>query len=136
MHGTATSVHVAILDDDPAIRVALRRLLRSAGMVVEIYPDSSQFFASLALKKPDCLLLDFQMPGLNGLDILNHLGQRSIHIPTVIMTAHDATGTREACINGGAVTYLLKPLDPDNLIQIIWDLKGGAATAPETDSIV
>jgi CheY-like chemotaxis protein len=75
------------------------------------------------------------MPGLNGLDILNHLSQRSIHIPTIIMTAHDATGTREACINAGAMTYLHKPLDPDSLIQMIWDLRGALATPPGTYSI-
>jgi len=104
-------------------------------MVVDIYPDSSQFFASLVLKSPDCLLLDLQMPGLNGLGVLNHLSQRSIHIPTIIITGHDAKGTREDCLNAGAIAYVRKPLDADYLIQMIWDVSGAVFTPPGTYSI-
>ena len=111
--------HVVIVDDDPSHRRALGRLLKSAGMVVDTYEEGRQFFASLALKIPHCLILDFQMPGLNGLDVLRHLGQRSIRIPAIIVTAHDTKGIREDCLSAGAIAFLCKPVDANHLIQTI-----------------
>jgi len=132
---TADAVYVAILDDDPSVRMALGRLLKSAEMVVDTYAESSHFFGSLALKTPDCLLLDFQMPGLSGLDVLKHLGQQSIHLPTIIMTAHDTIGIREACLSAGAIAYLRKPLDADQLIQMIQEVGGVLSNPIRTFSV-
>ena len=111
--------HVAILDDDPSIRTALARLLKAEGMVVGSYATSDQFFGTLALERPDCLLLDLQMPGMTGINVLDRLGQLGVRIPTIILTAHDAAGSREACLNAGAAEYLRKPVDADRLIQAI-----------------
>ena len=74
--------HVAILDDDPSIRTALGRLLKAEGMVVGSYATSDQFFGTLALERPDCLLLDLQMPGMTGINVLDRLGQLGVRIPT------------------------------------------------------
>jgi FixJ family two-component response regulator len=115
----AHPVHVAILDDDPSIRTALGRLLKSAGMVVDAYDTSDKLFGSVALKCPDCLLLDLQMPGMSGLDVLKHLGQRHIRIPTVIITALEDAGARSACLIAGAAAYLSKPLDAEHLVRTI-----------------
>jgi CheY-like chemotaxis protein len=114
-----TAFQIAILDDEPSIRTALGRLLKSMGMTVDTFAESQSFFASLALKTPDCLILDLQMPGLSGLEVLKYLRQHAIHIPTIIITAHDAKGSREACLNAGAAAYLCKPLDIEHLIQTI-----------------
>src|SRR5678815_2521066 len=103
---TARTLHIAILDDDPSIRSALVRLLKSAGMVAQAYATSDQLFEALALKFPDCLLLDLQMQGMSGLDILKYLAQRHIRIPTMVITGHDAPGSRAACLNAGAIAYL------------------------------
>ena len=64
----AHSVHVAILDDDPSVRIALGRFLKAVGRAVDAYGTSDQLFRSVALKGPYCLVLDYQMPGMNGLD--------------------------------------------------------------------
>ena len=60
---------VAVVDDEDAIRKALKRLLRSAGMGVETYASGSEFLASLASHKPSCVVLDIRMPGMTGFDV-------------------------------------------------------------------
>lgn len=115
----ARPMQVAILDDDQSVQTALGRFLKAAGMAVAAYGTSDQLFESLARESPDCLLLDYQMPGMNGLDVLRHMGERDIHIPTILMTAHDEAGLRPASLSAGAITYLNKPLDPEKLMHII-----------------
>ena len=123
----AHPIHVAILDDDPSVRTALGRFLKTAGMTVDAYDTGDKLLESVALKRPDCLLLDFQMPGMSGLDVLRYLGQRYIRIPTIIMTAHDEPGLRSACLNAGAVAYMNKPLNPEQLIEAIDNVSGSSA---------
>ena len=85
-------IHVAILDDDPSCRTALTRFLKAQGMVVDTYATGGQFFDALALERQDCLLLDFEMPAMSGVDVLKHLGRLKIRIPTIILSAHDDVG--------------------------------------------
>jgi len=91
-------------------------------MVVDAYATSNQFFDSLGHKSPDCLILDLQMPGMSGLEVLKCLGQQQIRIPTIIITAHAEEGSRAACLNAGATAYLNKPLDVSQLIRTIMDV--------------
>jgi len=112
-------VHVAILDDDSSVRTALSRFLKAAGMAVDAFGTSDRLFEYVALKSPDCLLLDFRMPGVTGLDVLSHFGQRHIRIPAIIMTSYDEEGLRSACLDAGAIAYLNKPLHPERLIEMI-----------------
>src|SRR6188472_1071982 len=115
----AQSTRVAILDDEPWVRTALSRLLKAEGMVVESYGTSDQFFEALAQEIPHLLILDFEMPGMNGLDVLKHLDQRQICIPTIMLTGHDEAGLRSDCLNAGAIAYLNKPINPEHLIRTI-----------------
>ena len=88
-------------------------------MVGHAYETGDQLFEAIALKRFDCLLLDLEMPGMSGLEVLNHLGQRHIRIPTIVITGHDGAGSRLACLNAGAIAALRKPLDAEQLIQTI-----------------
>ena len=67
----------------------------------------------------DCLLLDLQMPGMSGLDVMHYLAQRNIDLPVVVITAHDGPGARETCLAAGAAAYMRKPLDYDALMDAI-----------------
>ena len=121
---TTRDVHVAILDDEASIREALSRLLTTPGMIARAYATSDELFESVALECPDCLVLDLQMPDMSGLDVLKYLNQRQIRIPTIVITGHDVKNSREACMNAGAVAYLLKPLDVELLVDTIENICG------------
>jgi FixJ family two-component response regulator len=110
---------VAILDDDQSVRTAISRLLRTSKMQVDTYATSVELFTSLEHGLPDCLVLDLQMPGMNGLDVMNFMTQAGMRIPIVVVTAHDEFGSRDTCLAAGASAYLRKPLDADELIKAI-----------------
>jgi CheY-like chemotaxis protein len=69
----------------------------------------------------DCLVLDLQMPGMNGIDVIRYLDQRGVSLPIVVITAHDGPGARESCLSAGAVGYVRKPLDADALLAAIYN---------------
>ena len=95
-------LHIAIVDDDAAVRKALARLLRVSSFDTVTYESAAEFLKSLEAGRPDCLIADLQMPGLTGLELQQHLTRAGINIPTIIITAHDEFGTRERCLAAGA----------------------------------
>jgi len=118
-HMTARTFHVAILDDDPSVRIALIRLLKAMEIPAQAYATSGQLFESIAVKHPDCLLLDLEMPEVTGLDVLKYLDARHIRIPTIIITGHQDADLRSACLKAGALACLSKPFNADHLIRMI-----------------
>lgn len=115
---SAASV-VAVLDDEPEMRKALGRLLRCRNFAVEEFASGEEFLASLETHQPGCLLLDLQMPGINGFGVLEAFQSRHIHVPVVVITAHDEPGTVERVSALGASAYLKKPVDRTTLLSAI-----------------
>ena len=113
------SVLVAVVDDEQAIRKALQRLFSASDFDAETFASGQEFLDSLTTKHPDCVVLDLQMPGLTGLDILRRLALSSVPIPTIIIAAHDAPESGTQCLAAGAAVYLLKPLDDQVLLDAI-----------------
>jgi FixJ family two-component response regulator len=99
---------IAVVDDDDAIRRALSRLLRASGRNVITFASGQTFINSLGGQRPDCVVMDFQMPGLTGGDVQRLLMLAEIRLPIIIMTAYDHTGIREECLGNGAVACLVK----------------------------
>ena len=118
---------IAIVDDDHSVRKALCRLLRSLDIHAESYGSGREFLEAARRALPDCLVLDLRMPDMNGLELQQHLADRGIRLPTVIVTGHDEPGMRSRCIAAGASTYLRKPLDEKSLLQAIEDAIAAAA---------
>jgi FixJ family two-component response regulator len=110
---------IAIVDDDHSVRKALQRLLRSINLDADAYGSGREFLASLADATPDCLVLDLQMPEMNGLELQQHLAENGIRLPVVVITGHDEPGMRAQCMAAGASTYLRKPLDDKVLLAAI-----------------
>ena len=110
---------VAVLDDEPEMRKALRRLLASRGFCVREYERGDEFLADLGSDPLDCLLLDLHMPGLNGIEVLEALCIRKIPVPVIVITAHNEPGTAERAIALSVCAYLKKPVDRDVLLSAI-----------------
>jgi FixJ family two-component response regulator len=110
---------IAILDDDYSVRTAISRLLKSSGMDAVCYATSMALLSGFEHNMPDCLVLDLQMPGMTGIDVMQYLRHAGIRVPIVIVTAHDELGSPAACLAAGASAYLRKPLDADELIRAI-----------------
>lgn len=115
----ARSLRVAILDDDPSVRTAIKRLLNASGMICDTFATGIDLFNALGTTRPDCILVDLYMPTLDGLEVMNYLRETGINAPVIIMTAHDDPATRDSCLKGGATAYLRKPLEADELLETI-----------------
>jgi FixJ family two-component response regulator len=115
----APTAQIAIVDDDASVRKALTRLLKASSYTVETFASASDFLASLKQRIPDCLIVDLQMPGMDGLELRISLTRAGIAIPTIVVTAHDEPGDRERCSTAGATAYLLKPIQKTELIAAI-----------------
>ncbi|SEG75566.1 response regulator transcription factor [Bosea lathyri] len=79
---------IAIVDDDPSVLKSLSRTLRVRGYQTYAYESASDFLASLTGKTPACLIVDVQMPGMTGIELIQHLMTAGIHIPTIVITAN------------------------------------------------
>lgn len=110
---------VAVLDDEPEMRKALRRLLTCRGFRVKEYESGEDLLAALDLQPLDYLLLDLHMLGMNGFELLEALRARQIPVPVIVITAHDEPGTSERVRALGGSAYLKKPVDRDALLSAI-----------------
>ena len=126
---------IAIVDDDKSVCRALARLLRSLAMNPEAFASGQEFLDSLEAMptfKPDCLILDLQMPGMNGLAVQERLVQSGSTIPVIFVTAHDEVGAREKALSAGAVAFLRKPFNDELLIKTLHEaFKRGAVREEE-----
>ncbi len=110
---------IAVLDDDPSVCKALARLLRASDLDADTYGSAQQFLESLQTSVPDCLVLDLQMPEMNGLALQQELGRAGMRLPIVVITGHDEPGMQARCLAAGAAAYLRKPLDGGVLLAAI-----------------
>ncbi|MGZ5148209.1 MAG: response regulator transcription factor [Burkholderiales bacterium] len=117
---------IAIVDDDPSVLKALTRLLRARAFHAKTFGSAQEFLAALPEGLPECLIVDLQMPGMSGLELLQHLTRKGIQIPTIIITAHDDFGVRQRCESAGAIAFLSKPLQDTSLFAAIDDASGSA----------
>jgi FixJ family two-component response regulator len=126
------------VDDDESVCRAIKRLVRSLGMEAEAFTSGRDFIAlidAMPSFQPDCLVLDVQMPGMNGLDVQEQLVSRSSRLPIVFITAHDEIGVRERALSGGALAFLRKPFNDELFIRTLTaavkrDVGGGQGGVP------
>src|SRR5271157_5880916 len=110
---------IAIVDDDPSVREGLSSLIRSAGLQVEIFASAQEFLARSGAEAPSCLVLDLQLPGLSGLDLQKRMAEVGLEIPIVFLTGHGNIPASVQAMKAGAVEFLTKPVDEQDLLQAI-----------------
>jgi FixJ family two-component response regulator len=110
---------IAVVDDEESVRNALVRLLRAGGHAVRGFDSGRTFLNSWRFERPDCLLLDIQMPDISGTEVQQALKGAGAEFPIIIVTAHDSPIVRGECMRQGAVAYLCKPPDPTVLLQTV-----------------
>jgi FixJ family two-component response regulator len=118
---------VAVVDDEEPVRTALMRLMRSAGLSVQTFGSGADFLQSLEIRLPDCVVLDLQMPHMDGFNMQTHLARKCAALPVIIVTGHDFPKARERAMASGASAFLHKPVHDLTLLDAI-----SAATACAT----
>ncbi len=121
----ATEVpRLALVDDDADVRVALTRLLVSAGFAVETFASGADFLRSLEHHEPDCAVLDLHMPEMSGFDVQGALAGHST-LPVVVITGQASPESRARALHLGASAYLCKPVGDEELLAAIAEAING-----------
>jgi two-component system response regulator FixJ len=110
---------VFIVDDDDAIRGALRLLLKSVGLAATPLSSAQDFLATYDLQQPGCLILDVRMPGMSGLELQQQLNLRGAIIPVIFITGHGDIPMAVEAMQQGAFDFLQKPFRDQDLIDRI-----------------
>jgi RNA polymerase sigma factor (sigma-70 family) len=110
---------VFIVDDDPSHRDSLQFLLESAGMEARSFSSARDFLDGADPETPGCILLDVKMPGMSGLDLQKELANRSITLPIIFITGHGTVPMSVRAMKAGAMDFLQKPFDEQDLFQAI-----------------
>lgn len=108
-----------MLDDEPQMRKALRRLLTTYGFRVEAYETGREYLAAMETHPTDCLVLDLHMPEMNGFEVLEAFAHRHVRTPVVVVTADAEPDTQARVLALGASAYLTKPVDESMLVNAI-----------------
>jgi FixJ family two-component response regulator len=110
---------VFVVDDDPSVRRAIKRLVESVGLRVEGFGTAQEFLRSQRPDVPSCLVLDVRLPGISGLDFQRELREADIHIPIVFISAHGDIPMTVRAMKAGAVEFLTKPFRDQELLDAI-----------------
>jgi len=110
---------VADIDDDPDIREAVRGLLRSVRLHVELFASVQEFLATARPDLPGCLVLDVGLPGRSGLDLQDELAKANLHLPVIFISGHADVPMSVRAMKSGAVEFLTKPVRDQDLLDAI-----------------
>jgi FixJ family two-component response regulator len=110
---------VYVVDDDPSVARALERVFRVAGLRLASFAAARGFLDQHNLESPSCLVLDVQLPDLNGLDLQRELIERGWTLPIVFITGHGNIPMAVEAMRAGAVHFLPKPFDNQELLTAV-----------------
>jgi FixJ family two-component response regulator len=110
---------VYVVDDEPSVCLALKRLLRSVGLEARTFISAQEFLNSGRPDVPGCLILDVRLPGLSGLDLQAGLAAEKIDLPVVFITGHGDIPMSVRAMKAGAIEFLTKPFREQDLLEAI-----------------
>jgi FixJ family two-component response regulator len=109
---------VAVVDDDPRVRESLESLIESAGLTARVFSLARDFLLD-GLTKTDCLITDVRMPELDGLELQQHLQLRRPEMPVIFITGHHEDEVERRAFAQGAVSFIHKPFDAEELLRAV-----------------
>jgi two-component system response regulator FixJ len=118
-NATNARATIFIVDDDAAVRDALKLLLRSVGQAVETYASAQEFLDAYSEDRPGCLVLDIRMPGMSGLELQQKLNEKHSILPIIFITGHGDVPMAVEAMQAGAVDFIQKPFRDQDLIDRI-----------------
>ena len=110
---------VFVVDDDPSVRRAIKRLIESVGLQVDLFGSAEEFLLGKRPNAPSCLVLDIRLPGISGLDFQHKLAEAKVHIPIIFVTAHGDIPMTVRAMKAGAIEFLTKPFRDQDLLDAI-----------------
>jgi len=111
---------VYVVDDDSSVRRAIKRLIESVGLQVELFGSAQEFMSGKTRPEvPSCLVVDIRLPGIGGLDFQQELARTSVHIPIIFISAHGDVPMTVRAMKAGAVEFLTKPFRDQDLLDAI-----------------
>jgi two-component system response regulator FixJ len=110
---------VIVIDDHESVRVSLKALLETDGLLVKDYATAETFLADMPRVKGDCLIVDVRMPGMSGLELQEELARRNLRLPLIVMTGHADISLAVRAMKAGAADFLEKPCDDLVLLAAI-----------------
>jgi FixJ family two-component response regulator len=110
---------VFVVDDDPSVRRATERLVRSMGFNVQTFASAKEFTERARIDSPSCLVLDVHLPGISGLDLQRQLADAGVHIPIIFITGRGSIPMSVRAMKEGAVEFLTKPTRSRDLLAAI-----------------
>ena len=110
---------VFVVDDDPAVSVSMKRLIRSLGLEVQTFSSAQDFLRTKRPDAPGCLVLDVRLPDLSGLDLQQELAKANVDLPIVFVTGHADIPMSVRAMKAGAVEFLTKPFREQDLLEAI-----------------
>jgi FixJ family two-component response regulator len=110
---------ISIVDDDESVRRTTTLLIESFGFRAAAFESAETFLRSDHLHDTSCLIVDVQMPGMNGLQLQSHLAAAGCSIPIIFITAYESKDSRQRAMQAGAAAFLGKPFSDEQLLQII-----------------
>lgn len=118
---------ILLVEDNPVNRRLAEFLLRSQGYQVRAATTAQEAFESLKAERPDLILMDVQLPGMNGLDATKKIKEEpeTCDIPVIAVTSYAMKGDREKALAAGCAGYITKPIDKDTFVQEIATVLSG-----------
>lgn len=110
---------ISIVDDDESVRVAIKSLLSSMGLAVHIFASADDFLQSPHVHETSCLIVDVQMPSIDGIELQRQLISQGVNTPIIFITAFPEDRIQARALKAGAVCFLRKPFDEQTLLRCL-----------------
>ena len=110
---------IYVVDDDVSVREGVGRLIRSAGLNVKTFPTAQEIIASLQQELPSCLVLDVQLPDINGFELQQQLAKKDLQVPIIFLTGYGDIPQSVRAMKAGAIEFLTKPFRDEELLNLL-----------------